>query len=181
MAAVSLEHLKRVMKYDAETGVFTYNENRGPWRKAGETAGRLCPKSLHNGGGYRLIAIREGAQCSEYGAHRLAWFYVYGSWPNGALDHINGNRDDNRIANLREATTSQNGANRGAQSNNTSGLKGVSFHKASGKWRGDICAEGKTLFLGLHKTREAAAAAYDLAAYMFFGEFSQAADGSLTS
>lgn len=177
MADVSTEHLKSVMKYDAVSGVFTYTENRGRQRKAGDVAGCISPKSYHHGGGYRIIAIRDGAFRKEYGAHRLAWFYVYGVWPKGQLDHINGKRDDNRIANLREATRSQNGANRAANSNNTSGLKGVSLHKATGKWRSDIYVEGKALFLGYHESLASAGAAYDLAAYMHFGEFARVSSG----
>lgn len=171
--ALDVSHLRSILRYDPETGVFTYLVNRGNKRKAGDVAGFVSQRSRANGGGYRIVHIRNGVHRKEYAAHRLAWFYVHGVWPKNHIDHINGIRDDNRLANLREATRSQNMANRSAQSNNTSGLKGVSFHKAGRKWRGDLQVAGKPLFLGLYVTREAASAAYDLAAYLFFGEYSQ--------
>lgn len=173
MADVSMSHLKSVLHYDAQTGVFTYVKNRRH-RKSGDVAGYVSEHSLHCGGGYRIIPLRHGVFRKEYAAHRLAWFYHYGKFPKNQVDHINGVRDDNRIVNLREATCSQNCANRVAQSNNTSGMKGVSYHKAGAKWRADIQVDGKPLFLGLYKTTSAAESAYNLAAYLYFGEFSRA-------
>lgn len=166
---LDVDRLRKILRYDAETGVFTYLVRRGRVRKAGDIAGFISRRSRDNGGGYRIVHF-DGR---DYGAHRLAWFYVHGKWPTHHIDHRNNERDDNRISNLREATRSQNCANKGAQSNNTSGLKGVSFHKGGRKWRADIKVAGETLFLGLYKRKEAACAAYDLAAYMYFGEFAR--------
>jgi hypothetical protein len=92
--------------------------------------------------------------------------------PPDQIDHINGERDDNRIANLRPATRTQNMANRGKYANNTSEIKGVSMHKRSGRWRADIQVAKKFMFLGLFDTKEAAATAYELASYLHHGEFS---------
>lgn len=173
MDDVDINAVKSLLKYEAETGLFTYVKDRGRQRKAGDVAGRVTKQSNCSGGGYRFITIRANGVRHEIHAHRLAWFYVHEVWPADQLDHINGNRDDNRLANLREATASQNGANRGAQRNNTSSVKGVSFHKASGKWRADLQVNKVALSLGLYETRAAAAAAYELAEYMYCGEFSR--------
>lgn len=172
VADVSVDFLKSILKYDAETGVFAYVKSRGR-HQVGDAAGFISSKSTHNGGGYRIIAIREGEARKEYAAHRLAWFFVFGVWPKNQLDHINMKRDDNRIVNLREATRSQNCANKNAQSNNSSGFKGVSFHKRSQRWRADLHVDGEPLFLGLHDSASSAVSAYELAAYLYFGEFSR--------
>lgn len=87
------------------------------------------------------------------------------------VDHINGDTLDNRRSNLRAASKSQNGANRGRPVNNTSGYKGVSWHKASQKWKAQITVDGKTIYLGVYTNPEAAAAAYDEAADQYFGAF----------
>ena len=92
-------------------------------------------------------------------AHRLAWFYVYGAWPNGDLDHINGDKLDNRIANLREATRKQNMQNVRQHKHNTSGVKGVAWHSQRNKWRAYIFVDYRQIHLGLFDTKEAAAAA----------------------
>lgn len=108
-------------------------------------------------------------------AHRLAWLYVYGEWPDAEIDHINGNTGDNRISNLRPATRAQNGANRGRQTNNASGVKGVCWHAQSGKWRAMIRISGKSRHLGLFNDIGAAAAAYARATVNRNGEFARTA------
>jgi len=90
-------------------------------------------------------------------------------WP--LVDHINGDGLDNRRANLRPATTSQNLANRRIQCNNRSGFKGVGWHTSTGKWRSRIVVDGKRFNLGAFTTPEAAALAYDAAARELHGEF----------
>lgn len=90
-------------------------------------------------------------------------------WP--LVDHINGNSLDNRRANLRPATNAENMRNRRRQRNNTSGFKGVSFHKAMGKWRAQISLEGRRRHLSYHATVDDAARAYDVAALDLHGEF----------
>lgn len=170
-AELTAERLREILDYDPATGVFTYRRNRGGGKQKGQRAGNISRRSNDNGGGYRIIAI-EGR---EYGAHRLAWLHVHGRWPAGKLDHKNTVRDDDRLDNLREATHSQNMANKGRATNNTSGFKGVSWNKNAGKWIASIQANGKYEYLGLHPTAEAAHAAYCNAAHRLFAGFARVA------
>jgi len=93
--------------------------------------------------------------------------------PTSGVDHQDLNGLNNQRSNLRLATQPQNMHNTSAPRNNTSGYKGVSFHKASGKWRADICVEGKRIALGLFPSPEEAADAYDRVAVANFGEFAR--------
>lgn len=110
---------------------------------AGEVAG------YKNDSGYIIISVNY----VSYRAHRLVWFYMTGSWPKDQIDHINHKRDDNRWVNLRESTNKQNQMNRTTGANNTYGVTGVSFHKASKKWRAFINVSGKAIHLGLFKDK----------------------------
>ena len=92
-------------------------------------------------------------------------------WP--LVDHINGDGLDNRRANLRPATPSQNGANINPPSSNTSGYKGVTFYKRTARWRAHITVEKTQRHLGYFPTAEAAARAYDAAAFQTWGEFAR--------
>ena len=119
--------VKTRLHYDPATGVFT-------WRKGG-VAG-YCE------GRYRAIWFNG----TGYKVHRLAWLYMTGDWPKDELDHINRDRYDNRWANLREADRFLNCQNAGTRSDNTSGVRGVSFK--SGKWRARINVNRKERHLG---------------------------------
>ena len=96
----------------------------------------------------------------EYSAHRLAWLYVHGAWPTGQIDHINGDRGDNRISNLRDVTPALNTQNqrRAARSNKSSGLLGVTANR--GRWLAQISIGGKSRNLGRYATPEEAHAVY---------------------
>jgi hypothetical protein len=107
-----------------------------------------------------------------YRAHRLAWLHVHGAWPVHEIDHINGEKADNRIANLRDATSGQNKANQTRlRADNTSGHRGVSWSKANRKWFAKIKHAGRQKLLGYFDSKEAAVEAYELAAASRFGEF----------
>ncbi len=148
------------LAYDADTGVFV---RRIPSSnaKSGAVAGSK------NKQGYLQIWVLS----KPYLAHRLAWFFVHGRWPSGAIDHVNMVRDDNRISNLRDSTRSQNGYNRPAPTNNTSGFKGVHWHKRDKLWRSSCTVNGKRVQLGYFADIESAVSARDAFASMNHGEF----------
>lgn len=143
-----LKHLKELLSYSPETGDFTWLEKRGRVA-AGEVAGHLDSR------GYIRIII-DG---KKYRAHRLAWFYVHGKWPEDQIDHVNGKCSDNRLKNLREATCSQNNFNKPLQKNNTSGVKGVYWHKGKQRWRAICRVDGKRYTVGNFVELEKAAEA----------------------
>jgi hypothetical protein len=103
-----------------------------------------------------LVNIRVDGRL--YQAHRLAWFYVHGKWPDGQIDHIDGNRKNNRIANLRDVPNRTNCQNRHRppKSNRTSGLIGVSRHSQNNKWVASACLNGKSKYLGSYDSADAA-------------------------
>ena len=168
-ADITGEQLRSLYHYDSSTGVFVrkVRAHDGPWnwnaRYAGKVAGFLYR-------GYSFICIER----RTYAAHRLAFLYIHDRWPVGEIDHANGDRSDNRIANLREATNSQNQFNKGPNQNNTSGFKGVSWCADKKRWAARIRVNRRLLNLGRYKTPEAAHAAYVAAALRYAGEFSRA-------
>lgn len=156
-----LEHLH----YDPVTGVWTrLKKCRRPKAAVGTRADH--PKTGQ--GGVRDVLFM--GRC-EY-SHVLAWLYMTGKWPLRQVDHKNTNTADNRWENLRLATPSQNGANKGKTKSNTSGYKGVS--KAGKKWAAHICCQGRNYYLGLFLEPEDAHEAYKKAATKLFGEFANA-------
>lgn len=108
----------------------------------------------------------------QYLLHRLAWFYMTGAWPESDLDHINGVRDDNRWENLRLASRSQNNSNTRLRSNNSTGVKGLSFDRRRGKYMASICSKGTRKFLGYFNDKVSAAKALTAARVVFHGDFS---------
>lgn len=130
--------LKEVLHYDPETGDFTWVTSPANCIKAGDKAGS---KDSY---GYHKIAL--GGK--TYKAHRLAWLYTNGEFPEDAIDHINGVRDDNRLVNLRAVTTRENQQNQKKFIHNTSGTTGVHWHKGAQKWVARIFTNGKRIHLG---------------------------------
>ena len=152
MLELSQSELKEILHYNPKTGVFTWIESNSNRVKIGDIAGHF-----HKSSGYIVIAIN-GKLCKS---HRLAWLYMTGHVPKDCIDHINGDRSDNRFCNLREATQSQNNQNRiKAQKNNTTGYLGVTFHKATNKYLAKIRIGGKCEHLGIFTTPEEASKAY---------------------
>lgn len=135
--------------YDPVTGEFHWRVSRGGVRKG-------CRAGSHGGEGYVQIQISG----KIHYAHRLAWRIAYGYWPAHQIDHINGNRADNRLVNLREATGVQNCQNMAKRSDNSSGYVGVSFHAARQKWRAEISVGGRRRSLGYFTDPAIAQAAY---------------------
>lgn len=155
--------LREQFAYDPLTGVFTRIRENHPKFKVGQVAG----STDHYG--YTVLSIDNVA----YKGHRLAWLHSYGDWPTGTLDHRNGVKNDNRLANLREAGTAGNVTNRGKFSNNTSGYKGVSYCKRSRKWAANVQVNRVQKFLGYFINPEDAYAAYCAAATQLHGEFAR--------
>ena len=148
---ITQTRLKKFLRYNPETGVFTWlvSLRRG---RPGAEAGHKRPD------GY----IKIGIEKTQYYASRLAWLYVHGRWPEVETDHINGIRSDNRIENLREATRLENSQNLKFNKKNTSGFQGVSCEKKrkSKKWRAQIEVNTKQIVLGFFSTAEEAGMAY---------------------
>lgn len=143
VSPITQELLKSSLKYSQDTGEFV-------WISKGTLAG-----TAHSAG-YRTIKILS----SRYYAHRLAWLYVHGEMPILQIDHVNGDRSDNRIANLRLSTSGQNAQNKCSRPGSTSKYLGVYLHSGSGKWNAQIRVSGKKKNLGYFKSEEEAAAAY---------------------
>jgi hypothetical protein len=123
---------------------FVYNKNTGIISRRGLVAGG---KNTH---GYWQIGFKN----KTYLAHRLAWILHYGDWPSGNIDHINGNKLDNRIVNLRVATQAENLKNRALAKKNTSGCHGVEWHKVAKKWTARITHNGTREYLGIFSKKE---------------------------
>lgn len=158
------QRLTEALRYEPQTGEFVWAKSMSSTGQAGMPAGCVC------GRGYNYIRFERRL----YRAHRLAWFYVHSRWPKGDLDHINGNKLDNRIANLREASRAENVMNTGARKNNRLGIKGVSPN-TSGKFRAVIVKSGKQIHLGTYQTAEEAAEAYRAACVKLYGQFARTA------
>ena len=150
---IDIDYLRQRLRYEPETGKLYWLNYEGmpKWwsiRYAGKEA-----FTARNGQGYK-----HGRFCSvTVRSHRVAWALHYGEWPAEQIDHINGVRDDNRIANLRAVSNQENQKNAKKQSNNTSGVVGVSWVNAARKWQVRINTPNKTQhYLGLFDTLEGA-------------------------
>lgn len=148
-APITADLLRDLLDYDPETGAFTWKVRNGicfPGDKAG---------AVNKHRGYEYIGLANRRLLS----HRLAWLYVYGEWPEGQIDHINRVKTDNRIANLRLATQSENGQNTKLSRSNKSGHKGVIWYKRDQNWRAFLTIEKKVLHLGYFQNLDDAVAA----------------------
>lgn len=176
--ALTAAYVRSILYYDPETGVFTwrarpasmFNDGKHSaahraslWnsRYSGTVAGKIDDR------GYRIICISS----RMYRAHRLAWLWMAGDWPTAEIDHVNLDKDDNCWSNLREATHSQNMINRRLHRNNTSGCKGVHWHKRDKKWSAQISKDKRRINLGYFETREDAQSARKEAAERLHGGY----------
>lgn len=150
MTRLSIDVLRSRLSYDEATGQFVRKVTAGG-QVAGSVAGTI--KSAGH------VEISVGGHVCK--AHRLAWLYVYGEWPKGVIDHINGDRKDNRIVNLRDVSNAINLQNqRRAQRNSTTGVLGVSIDKATGRYRAQIQIAGAGKSLGRYASKDEARRAY---------------------
>lgn len=162
--AISHSELLKLLHYSPETGVFTWKIHVNSRARPGWVAGSLV------GEGYWRIKVGNRSTL----AHRLAWFYVNGTWPDRAIDHIDANKLNNRISNLRLASVKQNSANRKIGKNNSSGFKGIQA-RPNGRWRASYESDGKWYSLGSYGSREEASDAYMASLKERHGEFARAA------
>jgi hypothetical protein len=146
---VTAAQVAAVLSYDPLTGLFTWAARNGGRSSVGATAGYV------NRAGYGCIGINK----REFKAHRLAWLCIHGRWPAQEIDHINGIRTDNRIANLREASRLENMHNVHAEYKNSMGVTGIR-RTPSGRYSSRINVAGRSEFLGCFITPEEARAAY---------------------
>lgn len=158
------DYLKSILKYDPLTGIFIWRHREdkdSTWntRYAGSTAGTFID-------GYVSIRINGMA----WFGHQLAFLYMKGYIPT-LVDHKDRHRDNNSWANLRISTYTQNQANRGKQSNNTSGYKNVQWNKAKNKWHVVAVKDRKKYYNGLHISLEAAVKAANTLRIKLYGEF----------
>ena len=169
-STLPVEYLHECFSYNPETGDLTWKErprehfkNSRGWKISNAVYGGKIAGTSSNSHGYGCVII----DARGYRTHRVAWAMFYGEWPKDQIDHINLDRTDNRISNLRLATNGENSCNRGAQSNNKCGYKGVSYHKAAGKYEAKV----SRVYLGLFPTAELAYAACCAARESLHGEF----------
>lgn len=151
---IDINEIKQALQYNADTGKFIWKQKIRP-RTTSKIIGKVAG-SISICHGY----IEIGFLGHNYLAHRLAWLYTHNTWPTCQIDHINGIRTDNRIANLRLANHSENKWNKGKDIDNTSGYKGIYFDKRRNRWRARITRNKKDFLIGYFKTIEEAAAKY---------------------
>ena len=134
-------NLKEVLSYNPNSGDLIWKVQRGRVN-AGDIAG-----SINKDRGYKYIKVFGKMMLT----HRVAWYLYYGVWPEHEIDHINHDRIDNRITNLREVNSSQQSQNRGFDTRNTSGMTGVYWSKRDKIWYSDIKVNGTKKYLGSSK------------------------------
>lgn len=156
------ELLHELLHYNPDTGVFFWKVKRRPHFNPGDEAGGIDVRM-----GYVRIRING----TKYLAHRLVWLYVYGYFPADQVDHINGNRQDNRLVNLREATRTENARNRARRRDNSSGFTGVSFDNKSKKWQVQCSLHGRRTRIGGFTTPQEASKVYEQFIATHWGDF----------
>lgn len=158
---ITQNQLKEELEYNPETGLFIRKKS-GNGNNKGDVAGSKDKD------GYIIIRVHG----KRYKAHRLAWLYIYGYLPKAQIDHINRNKSDNRISNLREVFHADNRKNQDKTKRNSTGRKGVSFSGDKNKPYRVYCSiNGVNTYLGMFKTLEEAGNAYDESAKKHHGEY----------
>ena len=144
---LTVERLREVLDYDPETGIFTWRfrqkASRG-WntKHAGKRAGSV---DKHDS----LVYLRISIDGVDYKAHRLAWLYSYGAWPQNQIDHRDGDGLNNRLENLRDVADALNMVNKVVYRNSPSGVSGVTWRSDRGKWLAGVHKGGKLHWIGL--------------------------------
>lgn len=151
------EHLRSLLTYSPYSGLMFW--------KCGPRKGHHAGSRAHHA--YLQVYI-DGV---NYYVHRLAWLYVTGEWPDGVIDHIDGNTTNNSFANLRPATHAENMRNQPLRKKNKWGRTGVRFHPDLGKWHARLMINYREINLGYFLTKEEAVAARESAEIKYFKEF----------
>lgn len=138
---LTAERINEVLAYDPCNGYLTWKVDKGR-NRSGHRAGSI--KMFRGRVMRRDVTIDQ----KSYKEHRVILLMVTGQWPDGEVDHINGDTTDNRIDNLRVVNSSDNSRNTKTRSTNTSGVMGVSLHKRSGKFHANIQHGGRQVYLG---------------------------------
>lgn len=144
----TFEEVDQLFAYNQDTGIFTRKVRTAICTKIGDIAGQI------NAQGYVILKINGDA----YKGHRLAWLLHTKVWPTGDIDHIDGNKQNNAISNLRDVQRSVNSLNTKIIQNNSSGYRGVQYHNS--KWRARVMLNGKQHIIGSFDTPEDASKAY---------------------
>ena len=177
---ITYEYLRELFDYDDGAGVLIWKSrpiymfretSRSAYHNSTIWNGRYAgqPAGAANNKGYIHIKV-DGRSLA---AHRLIWLHQYGEPPSLSIDHIDGNKSNNRLSNLRQATRSQNAANTSCTKCNSSGFRGVVFNKQTNSYMARITKDGRSNYLGLFDTINEAKAAYERAAVMMYGEFAR--------
>lgn len=155
MAELSFEYLKRVLKADFENGKLYWLPRSVDLFPSGGNAEAACKRWNSRDAGTEAFTtmmpngyLKGKLSGHHLYAHRVIWALHIGSLPTNHIDHANGDRSDNRIENLREATRSENQRNRKIPANNSSGALGVSWNKRMGKWQASIWNGHRLEYLG---------------------------------
>lgn len=144
---ITQKQLKEILHYNPDTGIFTWvKPHKMSSKKSGDVAGKTKIRY------YIHITISN----FTYKAHRLAWLYMTGEFPDGFIDHIDRVKYNNSWNNLKSVTPAGNCRNRKLKSDNTSGISGVNFNKAANKWVVRLCVDNKRKCYGSYKTLEEA-------------------------
>lgn len=164
------EELRQLLRYEPETGKLFWLERPASFFKTGRddyTPDRSAKSWNKRYAGKEALTARHphtghmtGRLLSRVAfSHRVAWALHVGRWPDGEVDHIDGNPENNRASNPREVSRTENARNRARQHDNTSGTSGVSWHARIGAWQVRIGHLGKRIHLGYFENREEAVAA----------------------
>lgn len=156
---LTAEIAREFLRYEPDTGKLFWRERDIKWFK-GENRAAAWNSRFSNTEAFITITVKGYKRGSVFGklyfAHRIIWLMLFGSWPTDQIDHINRVPSDNRIENLREADSKENGRNRKCSSTNKSGTIGVSWYKSSKTWQAQIKVDGRQIYLGRFEDLNAA-------------------------
>lgn len=159
MSNITQERLKELVYYNSETGIFTRIKRTSNSTKVGDIAG-----SINKCNGYSEFHL----DSKKYSAHRLVWLYVYGRFPSHQIDHIDHNRSNNRLSNLREVTQSENNKNLSLRKLNKNGCTGIYWCNTYKKWHARINVDGKSIHIGYFANKDEAISSRKLANKKYF-------------